>query len=98
MLFVKIGEESVQVEQPNEEKLTNAIVKLTRQGAKKVYFVTGHNERPAEGKGADGKDTFWEWEHIAAKAEAFDPIFAQAKTLIDKAEQSLPNLAMPGLR
>jgi len=46
MLFVKIGEESVQVEQPNEEKLTNAIVKLTRQGAKKVYFVTGHNERP----------------------------------------------------
>lgn len=49
-------------------------------------------------KGADGKDTFWEWEHIAAKAEAFDPIFAQAKTLIDKAEESLPNLAMSGLR
>lgn len=58
MLFVKIGEESVQVEQPNEEKLTNAIVKLTRQGTKKVYFVTGHNERPAEGKGADGKEGF----------------------------------------
>jgi ABC-type uncharacterized transport system involved in gliding motility auxiliary subunit len=58
MLFVKIGEESVQVEQPNEEKLTNAIVKLTRQGAKKVYFVTGHNERPAEGKGADGKEGY----------------------------------------
>lgn len=58
MLFVQIGEESVQVEQPNEEKLTNAIVKLTRQGAKKVYFVTGHDERPAEGKGADGKEGF----------------------------------------
>lgn len=58
MLFVKIGPESVQVEQPNEEKLTNAIVKLTRQGSKKVYFVTGHNERPAEGKGADGKEGF----------------------------------------
>lgn len=58
MLFVKIGDESVQVEQPNEEKLTNAIVKLTRQGTKKVYFLSGHGERPAEGKGADGKEGY----------------------------------------
>jgi ABC-type uncharacterized transport system involved in gliding motility auxiliary subunit len=58
MLFVQIGSESVQVEQPDEEKLTNAIVKLTRQGSKKVYFVTGHNERPAEGKGSDGKEGY----------------------------------------
>ena len=56
MLFVKVGEESVQVEQPDEEKLTNAIVKLTKRTHKKVYFVTGHNERPVEGKGADGKE------------------------------------------
>jgi ABC-type uncharacterized transport system involved in gliding motility auxiliary subunit len=58
MLFVKLGPESVQVEQPDESKLTNAIVKLTRRGHKQVYFVTGHNERPVEGKGADGKEGF----------------------------------------
>ena len=58
LLFVKIGEESVQIEQANEEKLTNAIVKLTRQSHKKAYFVTGHNERAAEGKGADDKEGF----------------------------------------
>ena len=49
-------------------------------------------------KGADGKDSFWEWEHLAAKSESFDPIFAQAKELIDKAEKRLPNLPMSGLR
>jgi gliding motility-associatede transport system auxiliary component len=58
MLFVKVGDESVSVEQPDEEKLTNAIVKLTKREHKKVYFVTGHNERAVEGKGADGKEGF----------------------------------------
>lgn len=58
LLYVKIGEESVQLEKPDEEKLTNAIVKLTRQSSKKVYFVSGHGERPAIGKGADDKEGF----------------------------------------
>lgn len=49
-------------------------------------------------RGADGKDTYWEWEHIAGKAAAFDPIFKQAKALIDKAEEHLPDLPMTGLR
>jgi len=58
LLFVKIGEESVQLEKPDEEKLTNAVLKLTRQSHKKAYFVTGHNERAVEGKGADSKEGF----------------------------------------
>ncbi len=58
MLFVKVGDESVSIEQPDEEKLTNAIVKLTKREHKKVYFVTGHNERTVEGKGAEGKEGF----------------------------------------
>jgi ABC-type uncharacterized transport system involved in gliding motility auxiliary subunit len=58
LLYVKIGQESVQLEKPDEEKLTNAIVKLTRQSSKKVYFVTGHGERPATGKGADEKEGY----------------------------------------
>ena len=58
LVRVAIGGESVELEQVDEPKLTNALVKLTRQGQKKVYFVTGHNERPIEGRGADGKDGF----------------------------------------
>ena len=69
LLFVKIGEESVQLEKPDEEKLTNAIVKLTRQSHKKVYFVTGHDERAAEGKGADDKEGFAQRRRRAAQRE-----------------------------
>ncbi len=42
--------ESVNVEQPTEETLTNAIVKLTRTGGKSVYFLEGHAENPIEGE------------------------------------------------
>ena len=43
------GEESVNVELPTEEALTNAIVKLTRTGDKTVYFLEGHGENPIDG-------------------------------------------------
>jgi ABC-type uncharacterized transport system involved in gliding motility auxiliary subunit len=33
------------VEDATEENLTNAIIKVTREGEKKVYFLTGHGER-----------------------------------------------------
>jgi len=47
------GGESVNVELPTEESLTNAIVKLTRRGDKTVYFLEGHGENPIDGeKGA----------------------------------------------
>lgn len=52
MLHVGMGGESVEVTELTEEALTNAIVKLTRQEQKKVYFLTGHNERVVEGEGA----------------------------------------------
>jgi len=58
LVKVTIGGESVEVEQPDEPKLTNALVKLTRQGQKQVYFVTGHNERPVEGEGAASNEGF----------------------------------------
>lgn len=58
LVRVAIGDESVEVTEADEPKLTNALVKLTRQGSKRVYFVTGHAERPIEGKGADGKEGF----------------------------------------
>jgi ABC-type uncharacterized transport system involved in gliding motility auxiliary subunit len=52
LVHVALGGESVQVDEPDEEKVTNALVKLTRRTKKKVYFVTGHNERPLDGEGA----------------------------------------------
>ena len=49
-------------------------------------------------KFADGTDTFWEWEHIAGKADVFDPLFTQARRLVEEAEKRLPDLPMSGLR
>jgi ABC-type uncharacterized transport system involved in gliding motility auxiliary subunit len=53
IVHLTYGEESVNVEEPSEETLTNAIVKLTRRGDKTVYFLEGHGENPIdEAKGA----------------------------------------------
>lgn len=58
LVRVAIGDESVEITEVDEAKLTNALVKLTRQGQKRVVFVTGHNERATEGKAAEAKDGF----------------------------------------
>jgi ABC-type uncharacterized transport system involved in gliding motility auxiliary subunit len=58
LIHLTIGEESVEVAELSEEKLTNSILKLTRREQKKVYFLIGHNERPVEGEGADGSEGF----------------------------------------
>jgi ABC-type uncharacterized transport system involved in gliding motility auxiliary subunit len=45
----------VDIEESSEVALTQAIVKLSRQELKKVYFLDGHNERVVEGeKAAEG--------------------------------------------
>jgi ABC-type uncharacterized transport system involved in gliding motility auxiliary subunit len=57
IVHLTYGGESVNVEKPSEETLTNAIVKLTRTGDKVVYFLEGHGENPidgADGAGAEG--------------------------------------------
>jgi ABC-type uncharacterized transport system involved in gliding motility auxiliary subunit len=53
LVRIAIGSESVEVDEPSEEKVTNALVKLTRRGEKKVYFSEGHGERILSGEGAD---------------------------------------------
>ena len=55
---VALGGESVLVDEPIEEKITNAIVKLSRSGEKKVYFLEGHNERAVAGEAAAERDGF----------------------------------------
>ena len=58
LVRVAKGSDAVEVTHAdlNEEKLTNALVKLTRTGVKKVYFLEGHGERPITGEGADAKE------------------------------------------
>lgn len=58
LLRVAMGEESVLVKTPDEESLTNALVKLSRTGEKVVYFVEGHNERRAVGEGSEAREGF----------------------------------------
>jgi ABC-type uncharacterized transport system involved in gliding motility auxiliary subunit len=50
VIVVKLGGEKVEVTELTESALTNALVKLTRGKAKKVYFLIGHNERPIDGE------------------------------------------------
>jgi ABC-type uncharacterized transport system involved in gliding motility auxiliary subunit len=50
--------ESVNIEAPTEETLTNAIVKLTRTGDKTVYFLEGHGENPIAGEKGAAEEGF----------------------------------------
>jgi ABC-type uncharacterized transport system involved in gliding motility auxiliary subunit len=58
LVRISLGEESVNVQEPSEEKVTNAIVKLSRTGEKRVYFLEGHNERKTEGEEAAARDGY----------------------------------------
>jgi ABC-type uncharacterized transport system involved in gliding motility auxiliary subunit len=64
LLHVALGEEHTTLTEVDEEGITNALVKLTRTGQKKVYFLAGHNERPVAGPGSE------EAEGLARAAEA----------------------------
>jgi ABC-type uncharacterized transport system involved in gliding motility auxiliary subunit len=56
LLNVEMGKDHVQVKDLTEVALTQAILKLTRQETKKVYFLDGHNERVIDGPKAGDKD------------------------------------------
>ncbi|NVM20948.1 MAG: GldG family protein [Desulfobacterales bacterium] len=42
------------ITQANEEKLTNALLRVTREGEKVIYFLTGHDEKSPDDHGKDG--------------------------------------------
>jgi ABC-type uncharacterized transport system involved in gliding motility auxiliary subunit len=84
LLHVAIGKDSVDVKDVTEVALTQAIVKLTRQEQKKVYFLDGHNERPIEGeKAAEG-------EGMKDAAEALRNENYQVETLLLAAKGEVP--------
>jgi ABC-type uncharacterized transport system involved in gliding motility auxiliary subunit len=45
------------VDDPTEEKITNAIIKVTRDLEKVIYFLTGHGERDITDTGDEGYST-----------------------------------------
>jgi ABC-type uncharacterized transport system involved in gliding motility auxiliary subunit len=84
LLHVALGAESVDVKELTEVALTQAIVKLTRQEQKKVYFLDGHNERPIEGeKAAEGGG-------MKDAAEALRNENYQVETLLLAAQGEVP--------
>jgi ABC-type uncharacterized transport system involved in gliding motility auxiliary subunit len=58
LVRIGLGNESVEVTEVTEENVTNAMVKLSRTGEKKVYFIEGHNEHAIEGEAGNQKDGF----------------------------------------
>ena len=53
LVHVAYGDQSLEVYEFGESEITNAILKLTRAGGRKVYFLAGHNERAMSGEAAE---------------------------------------------
>jgi ABC-type uncharacterized transport system involved in gliding motility auxiliary subunit len=84
LLHVALGAGSVDEKDLTEVALTQAIVKLTRQEHKKVYFLDGHNERSVEGeKAAEG-------DGMKNAAEALRNENYQVETLLLAAKGDVP--------
>jgi ABC-type uncharacterized transport system involved in gliding motility auxiliary subunit len=85
LVRISLGAESVNVQEVTEEKITNAMVKLTRTGVKKVYFLEGHNERGVEGEGGLDRDGF------ARAADALRNENYEVEKLLLAAKGSVPD-------
>ena len=48
------GERKVKIERPNEQEVTRALLKLSREKKKIIYFTSGHGERALDGTAAEG--------------------------------------------
>ncbi len=53
-VLVESGEKSTQVKKLTEENLTNAILQVSKEKKKKVYFIEGHGELSIEDKEKEG--------------------------------------------
>lgn len=59
LVYIQYGDDKdiegqVRIEELTEEALTNAILKLTRGAARKIYYVQGHGEPELQSEAADG--------------------------------------------
>ena len=58
LVRIAMGDDSVELSEFSEEKVTNALVQLSRPTDRKVYFLMGHNEREIAGEGGEAKEGF----------------------------------------
>lgn len=70
------------VQKTAEEDLTNAIIKVTREGVKKIYFTTGHGEKDIDNSDRMGLST--------AKKAIEDENYQVEKILLAE-QDSIPN-------
>lgn len=54
-LVLLAGADEAKAKQPDEEGLTNALLRVTRKGAKKIYLTTGHGEPDPRDSGQRGQ-------------------------------------------
>jgi ABC-type uncharacterized transport system involved in gliding motility auxiliary subunit len=60
-VFIELDGKRLRVEAPFEEnQITGSLVKATRRGEKKIYFLKGHGERDLESDSPDGLKNFKE--------------------------------------
>lgn len=54
-IFAEYAGKKVKIDPPyGEEQITSALIKVTRKGEKKIYFITGHGEHDLDSVEADG--------------------------------------------
>lgn len=59
VLFAEYKNKRVRVEEPyNEQNITSAMIKVTRDGQKTIYFLTGHGERDINSEESEGAAIF----------------------------------------
>lgn len=56
-ILVKYGGKTEKVKAPNEEGVTNALIKVSQTEQKVVYFITGHGEHSIQDFGNEGYDS-----------------------------------------
>jgi len=56
-IVVESGARSEHIDEYSEQNLTNAVIKVTREVTKNVYFTTGHGEKPLSAQSETGLQT-----------------------------------------
>ncbi len=81
-IVLETEEKQEHITESTEEALTNALIKVTREGKKTVYFLKGHGERSLEDAGEKGYDQVKK----AIEKENYD-----IKELLLMQEQAVPD-------